>query len=218
MIDFDDVKRAVSVYTASDWLGLEYIERNGQRRSACPACKTKDRRTLAVTPGKGFACWSKTVVVDGRMKPHASGDVVALVAHVRGIPLKDAGEWLAEKAGISSSSKRNSRTVPDREPVPRSEAEEEGTKTLKPLDYLDYEHELTEALGFDPADAEQLGIGYCPKGIMRGTVAVPIRLPDGTLVGYMGLSEAPRLPPSWRFPDTKSEPEGENIVAFPKTA
>lgn len=208
-LKFDDVKRAVSLYAATDFLRLQYVERNGQRRSKCPACNKGDNRVLAVTEGKGFSCWS-----GGGKFPTAKGDVIALVAHVLGLPLKEAAEWLAEKAGIVSSSKRNSKnSVPDREPVPRSTAEEGGTKTLAPLDYLDHEHEIVEAVGFDPADAERLGIGYANKGIMRGTVAVPIRLEDGTLVGYLGITEA-KLPSAWRWPEAPSE----NIVTFPKRA
>jgi hypothetical protein len=34
------------------------------------------------------------------------------------------------------------------------------------------------------------------RGIMRGHVAVPIRLQDGTLAGYIGITEA-KLPPRW---------------------
>jgi len=53
-----------------------------------------------------------------------------------------------------------------------------------------------EALGFAAEDAKALGIGYCPKGIMRGTLAVPVRLEDGTLAGYLGITDA-KLPPRW---------------------
>jgi hypothetical protein len=34
---------------------------------------------------------------------------------------------------------------------------------------------------------------------MKGTIAVPIRLEDGTLVGYIGIEDA-RLPPKWQLP------------------
>jgi hypothetical protein len=55
-----------------------------------------------------------------------------------------------------------------------------------------------DAVGFDPETAKALGIGYASKGLMRGTVAVPIRLEDGTLTGYLGITEA-KLPPKWHL-------------------
>jgi hypothetical protein len=44
-----------------------------------------------------------------------------------------------------------------------------------------------------------LGIGYASKGLMKGYVAIPIRLPTGELTGYIGISEA-KLPKSSTFP------------------
>jgi hypothetical protein len=41
-----------------------------------------------------------------------------------------------------------------------------------------------------PKTHKQLGIGFANKGLMRGTVVVPIRAEDGTLVGYIGATEA----------------------------
>ena len=33
------------------------------------------------------------------------------------------------------------------------------------------------------------GIGYAPKGMIKGYVAIPIRLPTGELTGYIGTTE-----------------------------
>jgi hypothetical protein len=44
---------------------------------------------------------------------------------------------------------------------------------------------------------------------MRGTVAVPIRLEDGTLAGYIGVTEIEKLPPKWQLPI-------DNVVPIPK--
>jgi hypothetical protein len=81
-----------------------------------------------------------------------------------------------------------------------------GTVTgLKPLD-LEYDHPAVAALGFSPEDAEQLGIGYAGKGIMKGLVVAPIRLADGYLAGYVGLEEIAKLPPRWHYPEQKVVP------------
>jgi len=47
-----------------------------------------------------------------------------------------------------------------------------------------------EAAGFNPDECKVLGIGYAAKGLMRGTVAVPIRDESGTLLGYIELHRA----------------------------
>ena len=55
-----------------------------------------------------------------------------------------------------------------------------------------------EAVGIDAETAKALGIGFAPRGIMAGLVAVLIRLEDGTLAGYIGITEA-KLPKSFHL-------------------
>ncbi len=50
----------------------------------------------------------------------------------------------------------------------------------------------------DREDAERIGVGYAKRGVMRGTVAIPVRLDDGTLIGYIGIEDAV-LPPRWQL-------------------
>jgi hypothetical protein len=63
-----------------------------------------------------------------------------------------------------------------------------------------------EALGLSQETAEAHGIGYAPKGMTKGYVAIPIRLPTGELTGYIGVTEA-KLPKEFHF---------SNVVTFPK--
>jgi hypothetical protein len=49
---------------------------------------------------------------------------------------------------------------------------------------------VVESLGIDAGTAEALGIGYAGKGMMKGYVAVPVRLPTGELTGYIGITLA----------------------------
>ena len=44
---------------------------------------------------------------------------------------------------------------------------------------------------------------------MKGLVVIPIRLEDGTLAGYVGVTEIERLPPNWHGLPT-------NVTRFPK--
>ena len=104
------------------------------------------------------------------------GDLIALAAHIRKCDVKDAAAWL------------------DGGKTEKAETPKDGT--FKPLD-LEYDHPAVAALGFSPEDAQALGIGYAGKGIMRGLVALPIRLEDGTLAGYVGVQDIAKLPPRW---------------------
>jgi hypothetical protein len=51
--------------------------------------------------------------------------------------------------------------------------------TNAPLDYLEVHRITVEALGLSQATAEALGIGNAPKGLLKGCVAIPVRLPSG---------------------------------------
>lgn len=189
-IDFEAVKQDYSIEDAAAALKLVMKPGNNQLRGPCPACKAGGDRALVITPSKSaFYCF-------GARK---GGDQLALVAHINGVSVKDAAEWLG---GGNSTSEG---TVTRKSTVPESEGGEE-TQKLQPLPYLEAEHPAVEAVGFDPDIAKGLGIGYAGKGIMRGTVAIPVRDEHGVLHGYVGVQEA-RLPPSFM---------GKNIVPFTK--
>jgi hypothetical protein len=64
------------------------------------------------------------------------------------------------------------------------------------------------ALGFDPEFCERHGIGYAPRGVVRGSVAIPFRNADGVLLGYIGVQDLTYLPPDFTA----------NVVPFKKTA
>src|ERR1019366_207860 len=81
------------------------------------------------------------------------------------------------------------------------------------LDYLQNDHPAVEAVGFDQETAKALGIGYAPKGLMRGLVAVPVRLEDGTLAGYIGITEA-KLPPKFHSSEQRGDPPIHRRYSF----
>ena len=136
-------------------------------------CASGGDRAIVITPAKGvFFCFAA----------REGGDLIALAAHIRKVDVKDAAAWL------------DGGTVPSKKEGSGNQVPPKGNSSLEPLAYLEHEHVAVEALGFAAEDAKALGIGYCPKGIMRGTLAVPVRLEDGTLAGYIGITEA-KLPP-----------------------
>lgn len=177
-IDFEAVKSQVKIEDAVSMLGLELKEKNGQLRGPCPVCEKGGPRAFCVTPAKQkwfcFGC-------------QTGGDVIQLAAHIRGEHQKDAAHFL-----MGTNHER-----------PEEKSNNEGPKVssedgFKPLDYLQPAHEAVGAIGFEAEDAERIGLGYAPRGVMRGMVAVPIRLSDGKLIGYIGIEEAV-LPKEWRW-------------------
>lgn len=177
-IDFEAVKASTKIADVADALGFDLKEKNNQLRGVCIVCEKGGPRAFCITPEKEryycFGC-------------QTGGDCIALAAHVKGVHPKEAAFWIAEHFGIQSEEK-NTNQGPKR-------SSEEG---FQPLDYIQPDHEAVEALGLAPEDAERIGAGYAPRGVMRGQVAIPIRLEDGKLVGYLGISEA-ILPKSWKW-------------------
>lgn len=108
--------------------------------------------------------------------------MLALVQLVNDCDVKEAAQFLAGKEPLEKA----------KEPTSERGAE----RGFRPLTYLEPDHAAVEALGLEAKDATSLGIGYAPRGILRGTVAVPIRTADGILAGYIGITEA-KLPPKW---------------------
>jgi DNA primase len=199
MADFTVIKERVSIEEAAQSLGLELTKSGAQFRGPCPACQTGGARALVITPAKGlFYCFSQGI----------GGDLISMWGHTQKCSLADAGRQIEAAFRIGNVTSQTSArvapvTVPDTPPAPTQMG-------LKALDYLEPDHPSVTAAGFDPEEAKALGIGYAGKGLMRGTVAVPIRDDTGTLLGYIGVTEA-RCPPKGLLPQT-------NIVPYPKRA
>jgi len=183
-VDFGALKERVTIEQAVGILGLSLKNNGHQLRGPCPACLQGGDRALVVTPAKGlFYCFSK----------RAGGDQIALAAHIRGITVKDAAAFLAGTSTSTgtSTSPRPSGTVPVPATVP---SDQKGQ--LKPLDYLQPQHEAVQALGISAETCQAFGAGYAPKGIMRGRLAIPVHDRTGTLLAYCGRTvknESPTL-------------------------
>jgi DNA primase len=69
-----------------------------QYRGPCPVCKQGGDRALAINSGKqSYYCFSQ----------RKGGDLIALVAHVRGMTQKDAAAYLDQQFGNSAQSHRD---------------------------------------------------------------------------------------------------------------
>ena len=174
--DFEEVKAANPIADVAARLGLDLKKAGNQLRGPCPS-GDGGARAFVITPAKGV--WYSFGLQQG-------GDVLALVELVNGCSTKEAAQFLAGD------------TVPPEKRNMRQSKESGSERGFRPLDYLQADHAAVEALGIEAEDARALGIGYAPRGVLRGTVAVPIRRSDGAISGYIGITEA-KLPPKWEL-------------------
>lgn len=173
-IDFEAVKAANPITDVAEQLGLTLKKAGQTLRGPCPSGEGGERG-LAITPSKNV--WYSFPLQRG-------GDVLALVQLINDCDVKEAARFLAGTAPLETAEP----------PSPERGAE----RGFRPLAYLEADHPAVVALGVQPEDAKSLGIGYAPRGMLRGTVAIPIRTDDGMLAGYIGITEA-KLPPKWEL-------------------
>jgi hypothetical protein len=182
--NFNDIKNRVSFEQVATMLGLSLKQVEATRKSdgakymqwrgKCPKCNGGDR-SLAITPGEGFTCFS-TKLSDGKFP---GGSVLDLVAHVKGVDLRQAAEMIASQCTVPRDSEPAKATVPD--------------SLSKVHGYLRWDHPDVQALGIDPATARKLGCGYKPTGCFSGSVVFPLYLhrdgKAGELVSYAALKD-----------------------------
>jgi hypothetical protein len=187
-VDFQAVKERVSIEDAAQKLNLKLMKAGpSQLRGPCPQCQSGGDRALVITPAKNLYC---CFAAGGK-----GGDQIALTAHVLGLETRDAAQWLGGTVTEPVTS----------EQVTVTSNRKDHATGFQRLDYLEHDHAAVEALGFDPDVAKALGVGFAGKGILRGTVAVPVRLEDGSLAGYIGVTDA-KLPNRWHLAETNVVP------------
>ncbi len=64
---------------------------------------------------------------------------------------------------------------------------------------LDAGHPFLKQRGFSRAVLEELGVGYCRKGLMKERIAIPIQNAQGVLVAYAGRAIDDRMPIEERY-------------------
>ncbi len=176
LLDFEQIKQDHPIEQVAERLGLNLKKSGAQLRGPCPSGEEGDRK-FVITPAKGV--WYSFALGKG-------GDVLALVQLVNDCSVKEAAQFLVGD------------TPPLEKPKGQSKKGAEARGGFRALDYLEYDHPAVETLGFDPEIAEQLGLGYAPRGVLKGKVAIPIRTEGGILAGYIGIEEA-QLPPKWHL-------------------
>ena len=90
-IDFQDVKKTVTIEDAITRLSLALKSNGPQLRGPCPTCKSGGDRTLVVTPTKqAFYCFAGKI----------GGDVIGLAAHIKSCTMREAAEFLADRKSV----------------------------------------------------------------------------------------------------------------------
>lgn len=185
MLDFQQIKQDHPIEQVAERLGLKLKKAGAQLRGECPSGAPGDRK-FVITPDKG--AWYSFAAGKG-------GDVISLVSFVKGIGAKEAAAWIVGETSVPEKKQSQSAEQPER----RATKEEAGkpSEGFQPLPYLVPDHEAVVAIGFPTDFATELGIGWAPRGVMRGFVALPVRDCNGRLRGYVGIQEA-KLPTSWQ--------------------
>lgn len=191
-VDYKALKTAVRMMDVLAWLKIELTPEGQTLRGTCPLCNYDDDRIFVATPSKHL--WYCH-------KEEAGGDTIALVARAHGISTREAAATMADHFGFGKGNSERSTSSPSTVTVPSTKpAVPPATDGLQPLAHLTNDHPAIEMLGLTAQVCDALGIGYAPKGLMRARVVFPLRLPDGTLTGYMGLATTGDQAPLILFP------------------
>jgi DNA primase len=194
-VDFQDLKARVNIADVLPLLGITTKVNGAQLRACCPIHKGSDPRGFVVTPAKGvWYCFGGC----------GGGDMIALVAKVRGCDQKDAARFIAERTGTSSGN----RTAPgNSSPQPNKDEKKRGFDPEAYAKGLDPAHAALAPLGIAAETFRQWKAGYSTSGVNRSRVALPIASKDGAIVGYAGRTVGEESP-------TLSFPNGLSPIEF----
>lgn len=215
-VDFKHVKANVGIVQVLEHYGLmDALKQTGDRLSGpCPIHNGTNPTSFRVSISKNcFNCFGSC----GR-----GGNVIDFVALKEGVEFRDAAlllqKWFLGNPEPSPPKRRQRRQAKEPEPAaaicrdqPDSGAvatveKEEETGVNPPLTFalktLKTDHPYLSERNLDPETVEHFGIGYCPRGILRGHIAIPIHNPTGELVGYAGRwpGRPPEMQPKYKLP------------------
>jgi hypothetical protein len=210
--NFANIKASVPIEQAARFLNLGLHQEKHQLRGACPACQTTDNRKLALTPsasGGVFFCHAAKT----------GGSVIDLVAHILGLSLIEAGQWLEDTLPHSrdtpdGDSSRTAPPKPEGAPPPSASTAAAPARPKAgsvPFDPVKFGQGLqftdaVAALGLTEDLARQFRIGT-----HRGKLYAPICPADVEPQTWMECTADGkfRLPAKWLEP---------NIVPFKRRA
>ncbi len=198
-INFADVRARISLEDVIfGYYKISTLKRDGPRlMGPCPVHGGDSPTAFRADLSRNvWHCFTKCGKLDPDGK--AGGNQLDFVARREGISVRDAALLLDAHFGSGSSSPPRapstttpaSGTSPGRQQEaapPRTDSDEPGNKPLDIKLELKGDHpHLVETRGLKPETVAHFGIGYATRGIMKGTIAIPVHDEDGELVAYAG--------------------------------
>jgi DNA primase len=177
-IDFAELKSRVSIEDAAEKLGLVLKPSAGKLRCPCPVHGGGDR-AIVITPEKGlFCCFGS--------RPSTGGDQIQLVAHIKGIDVKEAAEFLGGTVPLSrdKTAPQNNKppsTVPTSPP-----GRKPGFDVAAYAAKLDPGAPALSPLGITADTLKDWKAGYVSSGVNRGRLAIALHDRDGNCIGFAG--------------------------------
>jgi DNA primase len=176
-IDFAELKKSATIERTVEYLKLQTKPDGGQRRGPCPTCARGGDRAIVVTPAKQmFYCFAAKT----------GGDSIALVAHIRGIPVKDAADELNRAFGTVQNStgtvSKNRATAPQAQAATKQSAFDPEAYASR----LDAAHASLAPLGISADTLRDWKAGYANSGTNRGRLAIALHDRDGNILGFAG--------------------------------
>jgi DNA primase len=198
-VDFQKVKEAASADTVVRYLGLSLKLQGDSYRGKCPICRNDDPRAFVITPSKRlFHCFKCRPAAGEK----AGGDMIALVARVKGVSVREAAIELATFCGVEIPAAGTNKPVaaPGSVTAPPS-PERKGFDAEKYAAGLDPAHATLEPLGISPETLKAWKAGYSPTGVNRGRLALPVCAKDGSVIAYCGRALSEQQQPALIFPN-----------------
>lgn len=194
-LDFDEVKKAVSIEKVIEYLGIGGLKRIAPTKLTaikCPLCGGADAFKVTTDAGRSgtgaFNCF----------RCSNGGDQLELVSLIRGNPRKDPqGLYNAAK---ELHARFIAADAPPRNDPANSSPQPLQAKTIgfDPVAYeakLDRQHEELKPLGFDAETLATWHAGYAKTGPLRGKLALPVTR-EGHVVAFFARTlknETPML-------------------------
>lgn len=188
-VNFQEVRKRVPIEAVLlQYYRLDNLKRDGTKLSGpCPVHNGNNPRSFSVDTTRDlWHCFTKC---------QGGGNQLDLVAKKEDISIREAALKLqaffcnsnAEKLPATQAEANDNKLSATRPKASKPEEDhaENPPLTIK-LDLKPDHPHLIQDRGLKVETIRQFGIGYCSRGILRGTIAIPIHDEEDTLVAYAG--------------------------------
>ena len=213
-VDFKAIKGKVSMHMVLNHYGIELQGKGSKLVGSCPLHGGDNPRAFHVDTEKNvWKCFTGCTNTD-----KSGGGVIDFVSSKESVGFRDAAlmlkHWFLGDAGTKKQRRQKPRrrqkkqssdgAMPKQAEPPTPCVEPQSAQEHNsPLSFkLNLRHEhpyLQDKRKVTVELAEEFGIGYCPRGIMAGRIAIPIHNSDGIAVAYAGR-DTKGGEPKYKFP------------------